>query len=121
MHPYGRSFRFDFPISCKREEGVIGVAALLKMKDERVPYDFVFPNDSTAGNVSITTDGEVVAPSVPLVFADFNNVPLSKIMQPLDYVKLGNKLSVVVEESNDFFDGVPFSFEIQIFMKTKRL
>jgi hypothetical protein len=121
MHPYGRSFRFDFPISCKREEGVVGVAALLMMKDERVPSDFVFPNDSTAGNVSITTDGEVVAPSVPLVFADFNNVPLSKIMQPLDYVKLGNKLSVVIEESNDFFDGVPFSFEIQIFMKTKRL
>lgn len=119
-HTYGRSFRFDFPISCKREEGVVGVCAILKDTEADDFYSIINPVERTVANISITTDGEVLYPSVPVIsLSDGQMVPLTKMLQPVDYIKLGNKLSIVVEECNDL-EGI-IAYEIQIFMKTKRL
>lgn len=117
LHKYGRSYRFDFPISCKKEEGVVGVCAKINTSESCSFFDNEI--DSTVANVSISTDSEVIFPSVPVINPVLTSTPLNVIMQPVDYVKLGNKLSIVVEESNDFFGDA--EYELKVYVKTKRL
>lgn len=122
-HTMGRSYRFDFPISGS-ERFVTGAFAWVSNVDAD------FPNGSTQssqpnvftlpcqfGKVSIATDGCVVVPSCPLFTPDRFSFQLSKAMQAVDFQKLGNKLSVIIEEIPIEWD-FPVAYEAKIYLKT---
>lgn len=104
LHDFGRSFKFDFPIEAI-EGYVIGVYAC--------PRNIVIHDDTegdegeknmkpffnaTFGKVSVSTDnGDVIHSAVPVMMRPaLDNI--NKMIVPVDYHKVGNKLTIVAEE-----------------------
>ncbi len=104
MHDFGRSFKFDFPIEAI-EGYVVGVYACprnIVMHDnsygdesEDNMKEFI---NSTFGKVSLSTDnGDVIHSAVPVMMRPaLDNI--NKMIVPVDYHKVGNKLTIVAEE-----------------------
>jgi len=111
LHDFGRSFKFDFPIEAI-EGYVIGVYACprnIVIHDdtegdelEKVMKPYL---NATFGKVSLSTDnGDVIHSAVPVMMRPaLDNI--NKMIVPVDYHKVGNKLTIVAEEFiEDFLD-----------------
>ncbi len=108
LHDFGRSFKFDFPIEAI-EGYVTGFYACPKNvyifgnfygeDNTNVGEDILSRNfNSTFGKISVSTDnGDVIHSSVPMSFRPaLDNI--NKLIVPVDYHRVGNKFTVVVEE-----------------------
>ena len=107
-HIYGRCFRFDFPIS-GNDEYVVGAFAVIR--------DSL--SDCT-GKVSLSSDnGEVIHPSLKFKgFQTYSNA--NKLMEPVDFAKVGNKLTVIVEEDIDASNGKCNEYQLDVFLKMRK-
>lgn len=118
LHDFGRSFKFDFPIEAI-EGYVTGVYAC--PKNVRIVGNFDGDVNmgedelsrvlnSTFGKISVSTDnGDVIYSSVPMSFRPaLDNI--NKLIVPVDYHRVGNKFTVVVEEflENWMWPNAPF-------------
>lgn len=105
LHDFGRSFKFDFPIEAI-EGYVTGVYACPKNvwvgsiegDDTNTEKTLSRYFNSTFGKISVSTDnGDVIHSSVPMSFRPaLDNI--NKLIVPVDYHRVGNKFTVVVEE-----------------------
>lgn len=117
MHDFGRSFKFDFPIEAI-EGYVVGVYACPRnivigdnSYGDEIENMKEFIN-STFGKVSLSTDnGDVIHSAVPVMMRPaLDNI--NKMIVPVDYHKVGNKLTIVAEEFiEDFMDIHVFGLE----------
>lgn len=140
LHDFGRSFKFDFPIEAI-EGYVVGVYACprnIVIHDdtegdigEKVFKPFI---NATFGKVSLSTDnGDVIHSAVPVMMKPaLDNI--NKMIVPVDYHKVGNKLTVVAEEfiedfMNQHMGGleipslhVQIKYDLEVYVKlTKRV
>ena len=104
MHDFGRSFKFDFPIEAI-EGYVIGVYACPRnivihddTEGDELEKDMKPIINATFGKVSVSTDnGDVIHSAVPVMMRPaLDNI--NKMIVPVDYHKVGNKLTIVAEE-----------------------
>ncbi len=114
-HELGRSYRLDFPIS-GNERCVTGAFAVANVNsyeqpqpDETQPLrELRLP--SVLGKVSLSSDGRAIAPTIPLLsnqtgYRTRESVVVTsrapKLMRAVDFGRLGNKLSIIIEEFPD--------------------
>lgn len=104
MHDFGRSFKFDFPIEAI-EGYVIGVYACPRnivihddTEGDELEKDIKPIINATFSKVSVSTDnGDVIHSAVPVMMKPaLDNI--NKMIVPVDYHKVGNKLTIVAEE-----------------------
>lgn len=104
MHDFGRSFKFDFPIEAI-EGYVVGVYACPRnivihddTEGDYIDKDIKPGLNATFGKVSVSTDnGDVIHSAVPVMMRPaLDNI--NKMIVPVDYHKVGNKLTIVAEE-----------------------
>ncbi len=142
-HTVGRSYRLDFPIS-GNERYVTGAFAVANVFLEEQPRQtdsqssahIQIPN--VLGKVSISSDGKVVSPSIPLLsrilkhytsYYDYNEERPSlmstarKLMRAVDFGRLGNKLSIIVEEFPEpnpewNSDDLNLTYTVKVYLKT---
>ncbi len=145
-HAIGRSYRLDFPIS-GNERYVTGAFAVANvfLDEQTMPTDnqsgyLDIPN--VFGKVSISSDGKVVSPSVPLLsrilkhYTSYNDEyeqrprlmsTARKLMRAVDFGKLGNKLSIIIEEfpktnptefQSDEFGVLSLTYTVKVYLKT---
>lgn len=102
LHDFGRSFKFDFPIEAI-EGYVVGVYAcprniVIHTEGDEVEKDMKSYLNATFGKVSLSTDnGDVIHSAVPVMMRPaLDNI--NKMIVPVDYHKVGNKLTIVAEE-----------------------
>ncbi len=134
-HAIGRSYRLDFPIS-GNERYVTGAFAVANVYADEQPEEDRM-NWSTPprvlGKVSLSSDGRVVTPSIPLLTrlsvhessAPFNVYKITtarKLMRAVDFGRLGNKLSIIVEEFPDTVmmsgDCLKLTYTVKVYLKT---
>ena len=101
-HKGSQCFRHDLPIS-GNDEYVVGAFA--------ISY-----SDNARGKLSISTDnGEVIHPS--LVYRSATNLLANKLMQPVDFARIGNKLTIIVEDDSTYQKN---GFNLGVFLKTRK-
>lgn len=116
-HLYGRSFQFDFPVSSV-DESVTGCMCYAV----GVVYNGYGANDAitkTFAKVSISTDQQnIIYPSYPLAKLPIK-ATANQLMQPVDFVKVGNRLCVVLEEfDNPELFGQKIEYTLKVYLKT---
>jgi hypothetical protein len=117
-HDFGRSFKFDFPIEAI-EGYVVGVYACprniviyegkeaAENENQMKPY-----RNATIGKISVSTDnGDVIHSAVPVMLKPaLDNI--NKMIVPVDYHQVGNKLTIVAEEFiEDFMEAHLYGYE----------
>lgn len=111
----GKSFRFDFPVS--RDHDIVGILATCDA-DNLNPF---------VRNIklSVSTDGQVVIPSVAVTNLPPLKETATRLIVPVDFEKMGNKLTFSVEE---YFKGdcvdtdkqiMDVDYTINVYVKTK--
>lgn len=134
-HAIGRSYRLDFPIS-GNERYVTGAFAVANVYADEQPEEDRM-NWSTPpmvlGKVSLSSDGRVVTPSIPLltrISVHESSSPTNvykittarKLMRAVDFGRLGNKLSIIVEEFPDTVmmsgDYLKLTYTVKVYLKT---
>lgn len=106
-HVFGRSQRFDFPISGASER-IVGAFATAILDDDFNLESNPFDKSNRIMKVSLSSDGDAILPSIPVLFSDAfpAKTTANQMMIPVDYDRLGNKLTIVSEEFLDSFaDG----------------
>ena len=134
-HAVGRSYRLDFPIS-GNERYVTGAFAVANVYADEQPMEDRM-NWSTPprvlGKVSLSSDGRVVTPSIPLLTRlsvhesssqtnVYKTTTARKLMRAVDFGRLGNKLSIIVEEFPDTVmmsgDYLKLTYTVKVYLKT---
>lgn len=134
-HAVGRSYRLDFPIS-GNERFVTGAFAVANVYADEQPMEDRM-NWSTPprvlGKVSLSSDGRVVTPSIPLLTRlsnhevpyqtnEYKTTTARKLMRAVDFGRLGNKLSIIVEEFPDTVmmsgDYLKLTYTVKVYLKT---
>lgn len=117
-HKIGKSFRFDFPFG--GDECVVGAFAILK---ETTPYPVRW------AKLSISSDGQVVAPSINIHIGKPLKSTAKSLMIPIDHNKLGNKLTFVIEEyikdninysTDEEKFMIDFEYELEVYVKIRK-
>lgn len=113
-HVFGRSQRFDFPISGASER-IVGAFATAILDDDSNLESDPFDKSNRIMKVSLSSDGDAILPSIPVLFSPIPvlfsgafpaKTTANQMMIPVDYDRLGNKLTIVSEEFLDSFaDG----------------
>lgn len=139
-HAVGRSYRLDFPIS-GNERYVTGAFAVASVNVDHQPQSSsgTYSNvsvPSVLGKVSLSSDGRVVAPTIPLLTNEIGYLTpesrtitstAKKLMRAVDFGKLGNKLSIIVEEFPDTYikeslteESPEFNltYKVKVYLKT---
>lgn len=134
-HAVGRSYRLDFPIS-GNERFVTGAFAVANVYADEQPMEdrMSRPNPPRfLGKVSLSSDGRVVTPTIPLLtrFSDheypyqinmYKTTTARKLMRAVDFGRLGNKLSIIVEEFPDTVmmsgNHLKLTYTVKVYLKT---
>lgn len=106
-HVFGRSQRLDFPISGASER-IVGAFATAILDDDSNLESDPFDKSNRIMKVSLSSDGDAILPSIPVLFSGAfpAKTTANQMMIPVDYDRLGNKLTIVSEEFLDSFaDG----------------
>lgn len=120
-HRIGKSFRYDFPIggSCA---SVVGAFATIKRISDDTALDF---NSNTPFKVSLSTDGRIIIPSINVYGGILPMRAVANTMVvPVDFEKLGNKATIVVEEyipQSSNYDKISseVAYELSVYIKTR--
>lgn len=131
-HTYGRGYSFDLANSYANEfctgafafvkDGLITEQDQMeKTRAIQLPWIPFFQNRNIA-KVSISTDGEkVVHPILPLASKLPIKATANKMMQPVDFVQLGNKITVVIEEFQEaHLIGKQVEYTLSVYIKTTK-
>lgn len=115
-HKFGKSFRFDFPMS-GNGNNLVGVFATIDRNEPSCPRRM---------KLSVSTDGRIVAPSVDICGADKPICATAKTLcRPVDFEMMGNKITFVVEEfatlsaMTDDAKIEETSYTIKVYVKSK--
>lgn len=131
-HEFGRSYKVDFPIEAI-EGYVVGVYACPSNINVKVttPDGELNPkvnelsgSFSTFGKVSVSTDnGDVIHSSVPIMVQPALGI-INKLMVPVDYHGVGNKLTIVLEEFieriGDEEAQISLSYDLAIYVRLSK-
>lgn len=121
-HTYGRGYSFDLANSNVNEYAVGAFAIIkdIKVKNGNTTYDY-YRNKNIA-KVSLSTDGDrVIHPTLPLQGCLPIKATANLMMQPVDFVQLGNRLNVVIEEFQEpTLMGKEVSYTLCVYIKTQK-
>lgn len=119
-HTYGRGYSFDLANSNLNEYAVGAFAILkgIKIHNGATTYDY-YRNVNIA-KASVSTDGErVIHPTLPLQGCIPIKAAANLMMQPVDFVQLGNRLNVVIEEFQEpNLMGKTVAYTLCVYIKT---
>lgn len=128
-HKVGKSFRFDFPMQGNGNE-IVGVFAVLSNATDEPYFN---PNLSQAYEesklikLSVSTDGRVIAPSVDVNMVFPPTTTAKNLCVPVDFEKVGNKITFVIEEYTNTFPKMirsigeinSMGYEVCVYLKSK--
>lgn len=118
-HIYGRSFTFDLANSTQNDfcTGAFAVVDRVVYVDSGTSVT----DYHNLGKVAITTDGNMMHPSLPIQCKTPLQAIANKLMSPIDFVQCGNKITVILDEfENTYLNGRMVSYQLSVYIKTTK-